>query len=99
MLPLIDRGCHHWMLPLFEINVHQVGMLPLVERYFHHWMLTLVERNFRQVLPIVDSGYQSLPLVDSGDQMPMDPSKQFFIPLVDRYGWKVLRVWLTYQYD
>ena len=79
--------------------MHQVGMLPMVERDFHHWMLTLVERNFQQVLPIVDSGYQSLPLFDNGYQMPMDPSEQVCIPLVDRYGWKVLCVWLTYQYD
>ena len=72
MLPLVERKYHHWMLPLVEINVNQVGMLLLVERYCYHWMLPLLERNVHQGLPIVYSGDHNLPLVDSGEQGPMD---------------------------
>ena len=75
MVPLVERVCHHWMLPLVDRNVHQVGMLPLVERYFHHWMLHFVEINVHQDLPIVEGGYQGIPLIESDDQGTMDPSK------------------------
>ena len=87
------------ILPLAERNVHQVGMIPLVESYCHHLMLPLVEMNVHHSIPLVESGYQSLPLVDSGKQGPMDPSEHVCLPLVERYGWKVLHVWLTYQRD
>ena len=68
MLPLAEREFHHWMLPLVERNVYQVGILSRVERDFHHRMLPLVERNVHQGLPLVESGDQSLPLVESGDR-------------------------------
>ena len=76
MLPLVDRECYHWILPLVEINVHHIEMLPLDEREYHHYILPLVERNMHQGLPLVESGGQGLPLVDSGDQGPMDPSNR-----------------------
>ena len=72
------------MLPLVDINVHQVGMHPLVERECHHCMLPLVERNVNQDLPLVESGDQCLPLVESDDHGTMDPRKNFFLPLVER---------------
>ena len=87
------------MLPLVERNVDQVGMPPLVERDFNNWMLPLVERNVHQGIPIVESGYQGIPLVDSGDQGTMYPIEHFCLPLVERYGWKVLHAWLRYQND
>ena len=83
MPSIVDRECHHWMIPLVEVNVHQVGMLPLVERECHHWMLPLVERNVHQGIPIVDSGDQGLPLFESGDQGKMEPSEHFCLHLVD----------------
>ena len=93
---IVERECHHWMIPLVELIMHQVGMLPLVERYFHHWMIPLEERNLHQDLPLVDSGDQSIPLVDSGDQGTMYPRKHICLPLVERDGWKVLHGWLPY---
>ena len=87
------------MLPFVELIVHQVMMLPLVERDCHQWMLPLVEINGDQGVPIVDSGDQSLPLVDSGYQGPMHPSEHVCLSLVERDGWIVLNVWLTYQCD
>ena len=99
MLPLIDRGCHHWMLPLFEINVHQVGMLPLVERGCNYWIIPLVEINMDQDLPLVDSGNLSLPIFDSGNLGPMYTSKHACLPLVERDGWKLKHGWLPYQRD
>ena len=62
-------------------------------------MLPLVDINVHQGLPLVESGDQSLHLFDSGNQGPMDPSKHVFLPLLDRDGWKVLHVWLPYQWD
>ena len=94
MLRIVEKKCHHWILPLVEINVHQVGMLPLIERDFHHWMLPLVERNVHQGLPLVESYNQSLPLVEIGNQGMMDPSEYVCLPLVDRDECKVLKVWL-----
>ena len=85
------------MLLLVDINVNQVVMLPLVERDFRHWMLPIVKKHFHQVLPLVKIGDQSIPLVYNGDQVPMDPSKHFCLPLVYRGGCKVLHVWLPYQ--
>ena len=75
MIPLVDRECSHWMIPLVEKNVHQVGMLPLVERECHHWMLPFLEINVHQAVPIVESEYQGIPLVESDNQGTMDPSK------------------------
>ena len=92
MLPLIERECHHWMLPLVEIHVHQVGMLPLVERDCHHCMIPLVERNVHQGLPLVKSGYQSLPMFESDNQGPMDPIEHVCLHFVERDGWKMLHV-------
>ena len=82
-IPLVDRECSHWMIPLVEKNVHQVGMLPLVERECHHWMLPLVERNVHQGITLVDSGDQGLPLFESGDQGKMEPSEYVCLHLVD----------------
>ena len=87
------------MLPLVERNVHQVGMLPLVYGCFHHCMFPLVEINVHKDLPLVESDNHSLPLVNIGNQEQMDPSEHVCLPLVERYGWKVLHVWLTYQRD
>ena len=92
MIPIVERECHHWMLPIVERNVHQVGMLPLVERKCNHWMLTLVEINVHQGIPIVESGEQGLPMVESGYQGPMDPSDHVCLPLVERDWWKGLHV-------
>ena len=68
MIPIVERGFNHWMIPIAEINVHQVGILPLVEIDFHQCILPLVERNMHQGLPFVESGDQRLPLVESGNQ-------------------------------
>ena len=62
-------------------------------------MIPLVKRNLHQVRPIVDSGDQNLHLVDIGDQGPMDTSNRICLPLVDKYGWKVMYTWLLYQSD
>ena len=43
IIPLSDRDCYHWMLPLLERNVHQG--LPIVYSGDHN-------------LPLVDSGEQ-----------------------------------------
>ena len=73
-------------------------MLPLVERDCCDWMLPLVERNIRSGLPLVEFVDQSFPLVDSGDQGPMDISNHIFFSIVERDGWRVLHVCLTYQH-
>ena len=52
------------MIPLVEINAHQVGMPSLVEKDFHHWMLPLMEINVYQGLPLVETGDYSLPLAE-----------------------------------
>ena len=96
ILPLVERECHHWTIPLVERNVYQVGMLPLVERECHQWMLPLVERNVHQGLPFIDSGDHDIPLVESGDQGTMDTNNHICLPLVERYCWNVLHVWLPY---
>ena len=72
-------------------------MPSLVERDCHHWMFTIVERNLQKGIPIIESGEYILPLFESGEQEPMDPSNNILLPLVDRYGWKVLHVWLPHQ--
>ena len=102
MIPLVERKCSHLMLPLVDINAHQVGMLPLVEGGCCHWMLPLVKINVPQGIPIiyigdqcltlVESGKQVLQLVDSGYQGPMDPIEKVFLPLVEIYWWKLMRV-------
>ena len=75
MITLVERKHNYWMLPLVEINVHQVGVLPLVEREYHHWMLHIVKINVHQGLPLVESGDHSLPPIESVNQGTMDPSK------------------------
>ena len=44
------------MIPLFEINVHQVGILHLVERDCHHRVIHFVEINVYQGIPLVEIG-------------------------------------------
>ena len=99
MIPLVDRECNHWVLPIFKINVHQVGIPPIIDRICHHWMIPLVEINVHHGLPLVDSGDQRICLVKSGDQGPMDPSNHIFLPLVERDRWKVMHVLMPYQRD
>ena len=70
----------------------QVGMLLLVEMECNHWMIPIVEINVHPGIPLVESGNQGLLLVESGEQGPIYPSEPVFLPLVDRYLWKVLHV-------